>query len=40
MLPVPVLIGTALTVSAQAPGKPSVQQMNVYFKWLTDAGTK
>lgn len=40
MLPVPVLIGTALTVSAQALGKPSIQQMNVYFEWLTDAGAK
>jgi hypothetical protein len=40
MLPVPVLIGTALTVSAQALGKPSIQQMNAYFEWLTDAGAK
>jgi hypothetical protein len=38
MLPVPLLIGTALTVSAQALGKPSIQQMNAYFEWLTDAG--
>jgi len=38
MLPVPVLIVTALAVSAQALGKPSVQQMNAYFEWLTGAG--
>lgn len=40
MLPVPLLIGTALTVSAQVLGKPSIQQMNAYFEWLADAGAK
>jgi hypothetical protein len=40
MLPVPVLIGTALAVTAQALGKPSIRRMNAYFEWLTDTGAE
>lgn len=40
MLPAPVLIGAALAVSAQALGRPSIQQLNAYFESLTDPGAK
>ena len=37
LLPVPVLIGTALAVSSSALGRPDAAEINKHVDWLTDA---
>lgn len=38
LLPVPLLLGTALSVSAHALGRPSIGESNRYVEWLAAAG--
>jgi hypothetical protein len=36
LLPVPLLLGTALAMSASALGKPGAGEINGYLDWLID----